>query len=128
MLFGFELFAFYKSLVLSILLALFLDYTPQFGNLVPYKDFAPWPKYVALETDISENKTRPLCRNKRIISIMIKHYLNYAEAAIKNYWSMPAFTNYGIENPKPALPMQCGVSVILRYPFGFSTRGQRKSA
>ena len=26
---------------------------------------------------------------------MIKHYLNYAEAAIKNYWSLPAFTNYG---------------------------------
>lgn len=26
---------------------------------------------------------------------MIKHYLNYAETAIKNYWSFPAFTNYG---------------------------------
>ena len=26
---------------------------------------------------------------------MNKHYLNYAEEAIKNYWSMPAFTNYG---------------------------------
>lgn len=26
---------------------------------------------------------------------MIKHYLNHVENSIKNYWSFPAFTNYG---------------------------------